>query len=50
MKKSSFAIRKNVFSLLLFFGWSFGFPFQRGFVELEKAILKHFKSLKMEKN
>jgi hypothetical protein len=28
-KKSHFAIRKNVFALLLFFGWSFGFVFQR---------------------
>ncbi len=45
-----FLIWKNAFSLLLFFGYSFGFVFQRWFVELEKALLKHFKSLKMEKN
>jgi hypothetical protein len=41
---------KNIFSLLLFFGCSFGFAFQRWFVELEKVLLEHFKSLKMEKN
>jgi hypothetical protein len=29
MKKKSFATPKNVFSLLLFLGWSFGFAFQR---------------------
>jgi len=28
-KKTHFVIQKNVFSLLLFFGCSFGFPFQR---------------------
>jgi hypothetical protein len=49
-KKMCFAIRKNAFSLLLIFGWSFGFAFQRWFVELEKAFLQHFKSLKIEKN
>jgi len=50
LKKKQFAIWKNLFSLLLFFGWSFGFAFPRCFVELEKALLWHFKSLKMEKN
>jgi hypothetical protein len=38
-KKTSFAIRKNVFSFQLFFGCSFGFAFQRRFVELERALL-----------
>jgi hypothetical protein len=28
-KKLRFAIRKNVFSEVIFFGWSFGFAFQR---------------------
>ncbi len=45
-----FAIRKNVFSLLLFLGQSLGFAFQRWFVEHEKVLLQHFKSLKMENN
>jgi len=49
-KKKSFEIWKNIFSLQLFFGLSFGFAFPRWFVELEKALLQHFKSLKMEKN
>ncbi len=49
-KKTVLQFKKNVFSLLLFLGWSFGFAFQRWFVELEKAPIKHFKSLKMEKN
>jgi len=39
MKIMCFAIRKNVFCLLLFFGCSFGFAFQRWFVELEKGHL-----------
>ncbi len=38
-KKASFAIRKTVFFFLLFFGCSFGFAFQRWFVELERALL-----------
>jgi hypothetical protein len=30
LKQTCFAIRKNnIFSLLLFLGWSFGFAFQR---------------------
>jgi hypothetical protein len=33
-----------------FWGWSLGFAFQRWFEELEKALIKHFTSLKMEKN
>ncbi len=28
-KKSVLQFEKNVFTLLLFFGWSFGFAFQR---------------------
>jgi len=28
-KKTHFTIRKNIFILLLFFGWSFGFALQR---------------------
>jgi len=49
-KKPCFVLFKNVFSLLLFFGCSLGFAFQRWFIELEKALLlEHFKSLKMEK-
>jgi hypothetical protein len=44
-KKPHFAIWKNVFSFLLFFGCSFGFAFQRWFVKLEKALLYHYKSL-----
>jgi hypothetical protein len=47
-KKMHFIIRKKIFSLLLFLGCSFAF--QRWFVELKKALLWHFKSLKMEKN
>jgi len=35
---------------MLFFGCSFDFAFQRWFVELEKMLLLHFKSLKLEKN
>jgi hypothetical protein len=27
--RTHFVIRKNVFSLLLFVGWSFGFAFQK---------------------
>jgi hypothetical protein len=38
------------FSLLIFFGRSFGFAFERWFLKLEKALLKHFKLLKIEKN
>jgi hypothetical protein len=38
-KKKRVVIRKNVFSLLLIFGCSFGFAFQRQFLELEKALL-----------
>ncbi len=38
-KKMHFIIWKNVFSLLLFFGCSFGFAFQRWFVELGKGLL-----------
>jgi hypothetical protein len=38
-KKSVVQFEKNVCSLKLFFGWSFGFTFQRSFVELEKALL-----------
>jgi hypothetical protein len=49
-EKTHFAIRKNVFSLLLFFGHSFGFAFPRWFVKLEKVFLQNFKSFKMEKN
>ncbi len=49
-KKTCFVIQKNIFSLLLVFGCSFGFAFPRWFVELENALLWHFKSLKMEKN
>jgi len=49
LKKTDFAIRNNVFSLLLFFSCSFGFAFPR-FVQLEKLFLQHFKSLKIEKN
>jgi hypothetical protein len=37
-KKMSFAIR-ILFPLLLLFGWSIGFAFQRLFVELEKVLL-----------
>ncbi len=33
-----------------FFYWSFGFAFERRFVELEDMFLQHFKSFKMEKN
>jgi hypothetical protein len=36
---SHFVIRKHVFSLLLFVGWSLGFAFPKRFVELEKALL-----------
>jgi hypothetical protein len=43
------AICKNIFSLQLFFGWSFGFSFPIWFVELGKTLLQHFKSFKMEK-
>jgi hypothetical protein len=43
-------MKKYFFSLLLSFGYCFGFALQRSFVELEKALLYHFKSLKMEKN
>jgi hypothetical protein len=28
-KKMQFVVQKNVFSLLLFLGWFFGFAFQR---------------------
>ncbi len=49
-KESCFVIRTKLFSLLLFFGCSLGFVFPRWFVKLENALLKHFKSLKMEKN
>jgi hypothetical protein len=48
-KKTHFVICKNVFSLQLFSDWSLGFAFQRWFVELENVLLRHFKSLKMEK-
>jgi len=48
-KKRCFVILKNIFYFPLFFGCSFGFAFQRLFIELEKALLEHFKSLKMEK-
>jgi len=37
--RTHFVIRKNVFSLLLFVGRSFGFAFQKCFVELENALL-----------
>jgi hypothetical protein len=43
MKKKCFAIRKNVFSLLLFLDCSFGFAFPRRFVELEEGVLIIFK-------
>ncbi len=49
-EKNILQFEKNIFSLVLFFGCSFGFAFQRWFVKLEKALLlQHFKSLKMEK-
>jgi hypothetical protein len=38
-KKTRFVIWKKLFSLLLFFGFSFDFAFQRWFVELEKVLL-----------
>ncbi len=38
MKKMCFVIWKNVFFLLLFYGCSFGFPFQKWFVKLEKVF------------
>jgi hypothetical protein len=38
-KKKHFVIRKNVFSLLLYFGYFFGFAFQRWVVKLEKVFL-----------
>jgi len=38
-----------MFFLLLFFDWSFGFAFERRFVELENMFLQHFKSLKWKK-
>jgi hypothetical protein len=38
-KKTHFAIQKDIFSLLLFDGWSLYFTFERRFVELEKAFL-----------
>jgi hypothetical protein len=37
-KKKCAVIWKNILFLLLFFGCSFGFAFQRWFVELEKAL------------
>ncbi len=37
-EKTHFAIQKRIF-FIAFFGWSFGFAFQRWFVELEKALL-----------
>jgi hypothetical protein len=33
-----------------FSGWSFGFSFQRWYVQLEKVFLWQFESRKMEKN
>jgi len=38
-KKNAFYNLKNIYFLLLFFGWSFGFAFQRWFVQLEKVLL-----------
>jgi len=38
-KKPRFAIRKKHFFFTALFGWSFGFAFQRSFVELEKVFL-----------
>jgi hypothetical protein len=38
-KKTCFGIRKNIFSLLLFFGYSFTFGFERSFANIEKIFL-----------
>ncbi len=38
-KNTFYNSKKNLFSLLLCFGWSFGFAFPRWFVELEKVLL-----------
>jgi hypothetical protein len=39
MKKTTFCnLKKHIFFTPLF-GWSFGFAFQRSFVELEKVFL-----------
>jgi hypothetical protein len=38
-EKNAFCNLKNVFFLLLFLGWLFGFAFQRRFGELEKLLL-----------
>ncbi len=38
-KKKKEKTCKFFFSLLLFFGWSLGFAFQRLFVECEKVVL-----------
>jgi hypothetical protein len=48
-KKTHFAICKNVFPLQLFFGQTLGFAFQIWFIQLEKVLLYHFKSFKIEK-
>jgi hypothetical protein len=49
-KKHILQLKKLFFFLLLSFGCSFGFAFQRWFAEIEKLSLYHFKSLKKEKN
>jgi hypothetical protein len=52
-KETHFVIWENIFSLLLFFGWSFDFAFQRWFVELERCsynILNHSKWRRIEKD
>jgi len=49
MKKKCFAIRKNIIYFLLLFTYSFGFSFKKWFIKLEKVLLQHFKSFKMEK-
>jgi hypothetical protein len=49
-EKKVFCNLKKCICFTAIFGFSFGFAFQRWFVELEKALLEHFKSLKMEKN
>jgi hypothetical protein len=41
---------KEYFLYCSFLVVSFGFAFQKWFVELDKVLLQHFKSLKMEEN